>query len=265
MRSTNPVLKNLAGDEQQAGYGYPSQTEGYAPEVSQDRPLTVDDVVTKTGITLAVIIAFAAVNFAIFIGGNAGLGSTLTLVGAIGAFVVTLVHVFSRKFGSAPLTLAYAGLEGLFLGGFSFVVSGWYVGSASASTMIFQAILGTIGVFIGMLVVYRTGAIRVTPRFNRMLTGAIFGVAVMAIGNLLLYLFTGENPLRGGGTMSIIFGIVCVVLAALSFLQDFDLADKMVRTNAPSQAAWGIALGLAVTLVWLYTEILRLLSYFNDR
>ena len=66
--------------------------------------------------------------------------------------------------------------------------------------------------------------------------------------------------------MSIIFGVVCVVLAAISFLQDFDLADRLVRTSAPSNAAWGVALGLAVTLVWLYTEILRLLSYFaNDR
>ena len=258
-------MKNLAGNEQQAGYGYPSQTEGYAPEVSQDRPLTVDDVVTKTGITLAVIIAFAAVNFAIFIGGNAGLGSTLTLVGAIGAFVVILVHAFSRNFGSAPITLAYAALEGLFLGGFSFVVSGWYVGSANASSLIFQAILGTVGVFIGMLVVYRTGAIRVTPRFNRVLTGAIFGVAIMALGNFLLAIFTGISPLRDGGTLSIIFGVVCVVLAALSFLQDFDLADKLVRTGAPERASWGVALGLAVTLVWLYTEILRLLSYVNDR
>ena len=67
------------------------------------------------------------------------------------------------------------------------------------------------------------------------------------------------------GTLSIIFGVVCVVLAALSFLQDFDLADKLVRTGAPERASWGVALGLAVTLVWLYTEILRLLSYFNDR
>ena len=132
--------------------------------------------------------------------------------------------------------------------------------------MIFQAILGTLGVFIGMLVVYRTGAIRVTPRLNRLITGAIFGVVIMALGNLLLALFTGQNPLRDGGTMSIIFGVVCVVLAAISFLQDFDLADRLVRTSAPSNAAWGVALGLAVTLVWLYTEILRLLSYFaNDR
>ena len=260
VRSTNPVLKNLTNEEHTAGYSY-------APEIQQDRPLTVDDIVSKTGITIAVIILFAAINFGIYLSGNAGVGMILTLVGGIGAFVVTLVHAFSRTFGSRTVTLLYAAFEGLFLGGFSLLISGWFsVGGADAGQMIFQAILGTLGVFIGMLVVYRTGAIRVTPRLNRLITGAIFGVVIMALGNLLLALFTGQNPLRDGGTMSIIFGVVCVVLAAISFLQDFDLADRLVRTSAPSNAAWGVALGLAVTLVWLYTEILRLLSYFaNDR
>ena len=271
MRSTNPVLRNLPEAEANNGYGYQAgQTAtlpGYAPDINQDRPMTVDDVVTKTGITLAVIIAFAAVNFAIYASGNIGLGSMLTIVGAIGGFVTTLVHAFRREFGSPVVTLIYAAFEGLFLGGFSILVSGWFtVGGADAGQMIFQAILGTVGVFIGMLVVYRRGAIRVTPRFNRVLTGAIFGVAIMALGNLLLAIFAGTSPLRDGGTLSIVFGVVCIVLAALTFLQDFDLADKLVRTGAPERASWGVALGLAVTLVWLYTEVLRLLSYFsNDR
>lgn len=114
-----------------------------------------------------------------------------------------------------------------------------------------------------MLFVYKTGAVRVTPRFNRILTGALVGIAVLALGNLLLFLFMGISPLRDGGPLAIIFGVVCVILAALSFLQDFDLADRLVRTGAPAKMAWGVALGLAVTLVWLYTEILRLLSYAN--
>ena len=236
MRSTNPVLRSIPGADADNGYqdGQTATLPGHAPEIDQQRPMTVDDVVTKTGITLAVIIAFAAANFGIFLTGNVQLGFILTIVGAIG--------------------------------GFSLTVSGWFtVGGADAGQLIFQAILGTIGVFIGMLVVYRRGAIRVTPRFNRILTGLIFGVAIMALGNFLLAIFTGISPLRDGGTLSIIFGVVCVVLAALSFLQDFDLADKLVRTGAPERAAWGVALGLAVTLVWLYTEILRLLSYVNDR
>ena len=72
------------------------------------------------------------------------------------------------------------------------------------------------------------------------------------------------KPLRDGGMLSIIFSLVCIGLAAFSFLIDFDQADRLVRAGAPAQYAWGVALGLAVTLVWLYTEILRLLSYFRD-
>lgn len=264
MSSTNPVLRNLPGAQQPAGYGAPMAPA--TGEIQRERPMTVDDVVAKTGITLAVIVAAAIVNGWLFMSGADSLAMMLTFGGAIGAFIVVLVHAFTSKFGSPTITLLYAVLEGLFLGGFSFIVSGAFaVGGADAGAMIGQAIMGTVGVFIGMLVVYRTGAIRVTSRFNRILTGLIFGAFIMALGNLLLFLFTGMSPLRDGGTLSIVFGVVCVVLAALAFLQDFDLADRLVRTGAPESAAWGVALGLAVTLVWLYTEILRLLSYFSDR
>lgn len=269
MRSSNPVLKNLPGAESQTGYGY-EQPYGapvaqQAP-VQQQRPITIDDVVTKTGITLGVIVLSAIVSYWMSVSAMQPTAALLTWGGAIGAFIVVLIHSFSSNFGSKTLTLLYAVFEGLFLGGFSSAVAGAFtVGGADAGSLIGQAVIGTVGVFVGMLVVYRTGAIRVTSRFNRILTGCIFGVAIMALGNLLLFVFTGDSPLRGGSTLSIVFGLFCVVLAALSFLQDFDLADKMVRIGAPEQAAWGVALGLAVTLVWLYTEILRLLSYFSER
>ena len=186
-------------------------------------------------------------------------------MGGIGGFITVLVATFAKKWGSAPVTLIYAALEGLFVGGFSLLLSGFLVGDANAGALIGQAILGTIGVFLGMLVVYKTGAVKVTPRFNKIVTGAIFGVAFLALGNFLLAIFTGNSPLRDGGMLAIIFSIVCIGLAALSFMTDFDAADKMIRQGVPSNYAWGVALGLAVTLVWLYTEILRLLSYFQQR
>ena len=96
------------------------------------------------------------------------------------------------------------------------------------------------------------------------MTAAIIGVLVLAVGNLLLALFGIGSPLRDGGPIAIIFSLVCIALAAFSFLLDFDQADKLVRAGAPANYAWGVALGLAVTLVWLYVEILRLLSYFRD-
>ena len=116
-----------------------------------------------------------------------------------------------------------------------------------------------------MLVVYKTGAIRVTPKFTRLMVAALFGAVALMIVNLIVGLFThGAGPLRDGGPLAIMFSLVMIGLAAFSFLIDFDQADQAIRAGAPEKAAWGIALGLTVTLVWLYLEILRLLSYFNS-
>ncbi|QRP60616.1 Bax inhibitor-1/YccA family protein [Corynebacterium minutissimum] len=240
---------------------------------SADRPLTVDDVVTKTGITLAVIIALAVLNFCIGALFNPVVAMGLTLVGAIGGLITVLVSTFGKKFGSAAVTLIYAAFEGLFVGGFSYIVAGGSLDKTGGAALadlgeigvgIGQAIMGTVGVFIGMLMVYKTGAVKVTPKFNKIMFGLITGVAVLALVNFLGAIFFGFNPLRDGGAIAIIFSLVCIVLASLSFMTDFDQADRLIRQGAPAQYAWGIALGLAVTLVWLYTEILRLLSYFRD-
>ncbi|HJC85144.1 MAG TPA: Bax inhibitor-1/YccA family protein [Candidatus Corynebacterium faecigallinarum] len=252
------------GGPGQDSQGYQQSPNYGASAGTSDRPMTIDDVVTKTGITLAVIVVMAAVNFAIGTS-NPSLAMTLTMVGAIGGLVAVLVSAFGKKFGSPVVTLVYAAFEGLFVGGFTYIFAGANVGGADGGALIFQAVLGTMGVFVGMLVVYKTGAIRVTPKFTKMLVGALVGVLILVLGNLVYSLFTGEaSMLRDGGPIAIIFSLVCIGLAALSFLVDFDQADKLIRAGAPSRYAWGVALGLAVTLVWLYTEILRLLSYFNN-
>lgn len=280
VRNSNPVMSNLsagatgngnnAGFQQQMNYNaydnYGGQG-GYAPMSEQrdaDRPMTVDDVVTKTGITLGVIVVFAILNFGIGMV-NPQIAMMATIGGAIAGFITVLVASFGKKWGSPVVTLLYAVFEGLFVGGISMVFSGMYVGEANAASLIGQAVLGTVGVFLGMLVVYKTGAVKVTPRFNKILISCIIGVVVLMLGNFVLAMFTGNNPLRDGGILAIIFSLVCIGLAAASFLTDFDAADRMIRAGAPSKMAWGVALGLAVTLVWLYTEILRLLSYFQQR
>ena len=253
MRSSNPVMTSLTETSQQQNPG-----SGYASEAP--RPMTVDDVVTKTGITLGIIIVAAAINF--YLGTmNPGTAMMLMLVGGIGGFITVLVASFGRKWGSPAATLIYAVFEGFFVGGFSFVFANSTIGGSNGMALIGQAIVGTIGVFIGMLIVYKTGAVKVTPKFTKILVGLIAGVAVMALASFLGAIFFDFNPLRDGGPLAIIFSLVCIVLAALSFLTDFDQADRLIRAGAPAKQAWGVALGLAVTLVWLYTEILRLLSY----
>ena len=281
MRETsNPVFRSLP--KQQGGYAqfgsgvagaatqYGHQTDQYAPYLDQragvSRPLTIDDVVTKTGITLGVL-SVAAVFSYFMVVANQALVLPFSLIGAFGGLALVMIATFARKQDSPALVLSYAVLEGLFLGAFSFLLTNFSVSSSNAGSMIGEAVLGTIGVFFGMLVVYKTGAIRVTPKFTRMLVASMFGVLALMIGNLVLALFGvghGEGlGLRSGGPLAIIFSLVCICIAAFFFLVDFDAADQMIRAGAPEKAAWGIALGLTVTLVWLYIEILRLLSYFQ--
>ena len=278
--SSNPVFRSMP--KQQGGYanfgtgaaGYGAaavQADPYAAQPYTDqsnkvsRPLTIDDVVTKTGITLAVLTSVAAVSY-FLVQGNLALATPFTIVGALGGLALVLVATFGRKQDNPAIVLSYAALEGLFLGAVSFIIANLY--SNGGVGMIAQAIVGTLGVFFGMLVVYKTGAIRVTPKFTRMIVAGLFGVLALMILNLVLGMFGvggGEGfGLRSGGPIAIGFSLLCIALAAFSFLIDFDAADQMVRAGVPSKAGWGIALGLTVTLVWLYLEILRLLSYFQN-
>jgi uncharacterized YccA/Bax inhibitor family protein len=276
--SSNPVFRSLP--KGQGGYaqfgtgaaGYGAQQVDADPYVAQypdqqqtgvSRPLTIDDVVTKTGITLAVLSAVAVVSY-FLVSGNVGLAMPFTLVGAFGGLALVLVATFGRKQDNPAIVLSYAALEGLFLGAFSFVIANLYVSGTSAGALISQAILGTIGVFIGMLVVYKTGAVRVTPRFTKWLLGAMVGVIVLLLFNLVMSLFGINTGLRDGGPVAIIFSLLIIGVAAFSLLLDFDQADKAIRGGAPATLAWYIAFGLMTTLVWLYIEILNLLSYLRN-
>ncbi len=282
MRETsNPIFRSLP--KQQGGYATfgsgaagaatAQVHQGYEPYIEQrqqrgvSRPLTIDDVVTKTGITLGVLSVFGVISYYLVATGMVSPGP-LALIGGLGGLALVLVATFGRKQDNPAIVLSYAALEGLFLGAVSFLLANFTIGGdmrANAGTLILQAILGTVGVFAGMLVVYKTGAIRVTPRFTRMLIAGMIGVLVLMVGNLVIGMFThSAGMLRDGGPIAIVFSLVCIGLAAFSFLLDFDQADQAIRAGAPEKAAWGIALGLTVTLVWLYIEILRLLSYFNS-
>jgi uncharacterized YccA/Bax inhibitor family protein len=268
--SSNPVFRSLP--KGQGGYaqfgtgaaGYGAQQVQAEPYVTQypdqqqtgvSRPLTIDDVVTKTGITLAVVTAIGVLSY-FLVSQSPSLMMPFVIVGGLGGFALVMIATFARKQDNPAIVLSYAALEGLFLGAASFLFAN--VVSTGGPGMIAQAIFGTVGVFAGMLVVYKTGAIRVTPKFTRMLVAALFGVVAIALLNMVLALFG-----VGGGPLAIIFSLVCIGLAAFMFLIDFDQADQLIRAGAPEKAAWGVALGLTVTLVWLYIEILQLLSYFQ--
>jgi uncharacterized YccA/Bax inhibitor family protein len=269
MPSSNPAFSrfgNAGSGQQYAGwgnapqqYGAPTQHDPYAAPSpyapSTTRYMTMDDVVTKTGVTFLVTVLAAAATWAL--PGTASWG--LALPAALIGFVLALVITF-KQISNPAATLAYAALEGIFLGAISEAFETIYEGG-----IVLQAVIGTLGVFAGMLVVYKTGAIRVTPKFTRWMLGALVGVLVLVVANLIASFITpGGLGLRDGGPLAIVFSLVVIGVAAFSLLLDFDMADEAIRRGMPPKFAWYIAFGLLVTVVWLYLEILRLLSYFRD-
>ena len=240
------------------GYGAPAPTDPYAAPSpyarSATRYMTMDDVVTKTGLAFLVTVVFAAAVWAL----PGTTGWSFAIPAIFVGFGLGLLISF-KAIANPAATLAYAAVEGVVLGVVSEAFNTRFPG------VVPQAVIGTFGVFAGMLVVYKTGAIRVTPKFTRFLLAALIGVVVLMLANLVAYLWlpTGLG-LRSGGPFAIIFSLVVIVVAALSLLQDFAMADEAIRRGAPAKFAWYIAFGLLVTVVWLYLEILRLLSYFRE-
>jgi uncharacterized YccA/Bax inhibitor family protein len=262
--SSNPAFRNLpAGQGGNAtldrGSGMAGGTAAYADRAqvgfgradAGQRPITVDDIVTKTAITAGA---------AILAGGLTAWSGLymLALPAFIVGFVVSLVLIFKSEWAKAPLVLLYSAAMGIALGGISGVFDQIYPGIA------LQAVVGTAGVFLGMLVVYKTGAVRVTPRFTKWLMGALVGVVILMLFNLVMSLFGINTGLRDGGPLAIGFSLLVIGVAAFSLLLDFDQADQAIRGGAPAKFAWYIAFGLMTTLVWLYIEILRLLSYLRS-
>ena len=258
MRTTsNPAFRNLPSGGGYANFNYGQSAFGGAPSAPPRtaRPMTIDDVVTKTAITLAIAVGTAA---ATFIAGPPIVG--LALPAALIGLVISLVIIFKKKV-SPGLVIAYSAVEGVFLGGISFEVSR-YVGSPG---IVMQAVVGTMGVFAAMLVVYKTGAIRVTPKLTKWIIGAVAGAAVMMLVDLIAGVFIGGGlGVRDGSPLAIGFSLLCIGIAAFSFLLDFDAADRCIKGGVDAKFAWYIAFGLMTTLVWLYLEILRLLSYFQS-
>ncbi|CCG01744.1 Bax inhibitor-1/YccA family membrane protein [Blastococcus saxobsidens] len=276
MPSKNPAFSrgfgNAGPGQQSAGWGNAPQygTPQYgAPAPQQDaytapspygttadmRYMTMDDVVTKTGLSFLVTVLAAAATWAM--PGQAALG--LALPAVLIAFVLGLVIAF-KQIANPVATLSYGALYGVALGAISEVFAAQF-----GSGIVVQALIGTFGVFAGMLVIYKTGAIRVTPKLTRWIVGALIGVLVLVVVNLIASFFTpGGLGLRDGGPLAIGFSLLVIGVAAFTLLLDFDLADEAIRRGAPAKFAWYIAFGLLVTVIWLYIEILRLLSYFQD-
>ncbi|GAB3739043.1 Bax inhibitor-1/YccA family protein [Nocardiopsis nanhaiensis] len=298
MRSSNPVLKRAlqqqSGPQQgygqpgygqqgygQQGYGqpYPQQPygqqgypqqgypqPGYPQQASAEQPMTIDDVVMRTGMTLGVVALFGVINYLLYTANdfaNAGMAMMLMIVGVLGGLVLGLVIAF-KQITNPVAILVYAALQGLLVGGLSAVLGtslSATLGDADAGlTLVTQAVIGTVAVFAVMLALYKYRIIKVTDGFMKAVMYAVMGAAALMLINFVASFFmAGGIGLREPTWLGLGIGIVFVVLAALTLAIEFRGIEEGIAAGVPNKFAWQFAFGLTVSLVWLYIEILRLL------
>jgi uncharacterized YccA/Bax inhibitor family protein len=218
--------------------------------------MTVDDVVVRTMGLLAVTVLSGGLAWALI--RDPALMRGVWIGAAVVGLVIGLIISF-RRITNPGLIVAYAAVEGVFVGLFSKVFETFYPG------IVLQAAIGTLAIFTIMTALYKFRVIRNSPRFTRGVTAAMIGVFAVILVNWVISLFTHDPGLRGGGPFSILFSLVVIVVASLTFILDFDLIEQSVRMGAPKQMAWTCAFGLLVGLIWVYLEVVRLLSYLRGR
>lgn len=235
----------------EAMYGAPSAT------AVQTGRLTIDDVIAKTGILFAVLLAGAGMSYLMLTPAL----PAVPWVSALAALVVGLV-ISVKQSTSPALTITYAALEGVFVGGVSLFYTSYARSVGDGSNIVAQAVIGTLAAFAVMLVAYRSGRLRATPRFAKVLMVATGGYLLLGLASLVsAFMGVGGGwGFYGVGSIGILLAVAGVGLASLFLILDFDVIEQAVRRGAPERTAWLAGFGLMVTLVWLYLEILRALA-----
>lgn len=253
--ATHAATDQMTSQQLQDLYNAPSALRG------TDRVVTMDDVIIKTLGLFAIVLSMGAVGWFLTAAVPA-LGIPVIFGGMILTLVLGLVIAFKKTL-SVPLIVAYAFVEGLFVGGVSQVYS---LAFDAPNTPVFegivaQAVLATLATFAGMFIAYKTGLIKVTAKFRRIMTMMIFGYMIFAIVNVIYAVATNTAFGIGGSSwLGIGISLFAVGLASLTLALDFDSIEVAIRTGAPQKYSWLLAHGLIVTLVWLYIEFLRLLG-----
>ncbi|MGW2055244.1 Bax inhibitor-1/YccA family protein [Streptomyces sp. NPDC001840] len=249
--ATNPYATNPYAPQQGAPYGAGPQ----AP--ARTDVMTIDDVVTRTGMSLGTVVLTAVLSWVLLPVDEANLGKSygIAIGAALIAMVLSLVQSFKRR-PTPALILAYAAFEGVFLGVISSAVSTYI-----SPGVVVQAVMGTMAVFAGVLFAYKMRWIRVTRRFYGFVMAAAMGFLLLMAVNLLFTVFGGGDGLgfRSGG-LGIIFGIIGIILGACFLALDFKQVEDGIAYGAPREESWLAAFGLTLTLVWIYLEMLRVLS-----
>ncbi len=236
----------LTDEELNAMYGRPS-----AGPTDTDR-MSYDDTIVKTAAMFAVLL----------VGGVVGaFNPILALPAALVGFVLAMVNIFKKK-PSVPLIMAYSVVQGVFIGGISFLLEGQFEG------IILQATMGTLIVFAVTLALFASGKVRASKRATKIFMIAGISYAAFSLVNLGLQVFgvsqdpwglyTGANIF--GIPLGLIIGPLAILMGAYSLVLDFTSVKQGVESGAPRIMGWKAAFGLVMTIIWLYIEFLRLIA-----
>lgn len=270
MQSNNPVFRrseefSRAGAAHQ-GYGQspyqgdPGKPGGPTTYAAPER-MTVDTVVQKSAMTLGVVLITAFATWILTPDVNeAGAGTLyLAAMGGAGlAFVLSLVNSFKREISPA-LVLAFAAAEGVALGGISKLFN-----AVIGEGIVMQAVLGTFAAFAGTLAVYKFFNIQVGDKFRTMVTAAMFGMIGLGMMEMVLGAFGADIGLFGMGTLGLLFAVAGLVLGVFMLVMDFDFVERGVANGIAERESWRAAFALTVSLVWIYTNLLRILAIMNQ-
>lgn len=222
-----------------------------------DAPMTLKGTINKSLMLIGILIITASFTWNMATT-NPSQAGALMLGGMIGGLIVGLIVIFKSEL-APKLAWLYAALEGLFLGGVSAKYAAIYEG------IVFQAVGLTMLTLALMLLLYRYEIIKVTEKFRSTIIAATMGIVVFYVLTWILGMFGVNIPgVFDGGLMSIGISLFIVVIAALNLLLDFDMIEKGIEAKAPSYFEWYAGFSLLITLVWLYVELLRLLSYLSN-
>jgi uncharacterized YccA/Bax inhibitor family protein len=290
MQSNNPVFRNSAefngrgtnaygnqiygaGGAAYPGYGQPQTvsdpsswgvgTPGSPTHTdTSSGPMTIDSVVQKTGLSLLVLLVAAFATWVMTPAvGNGAISTPATqqlysamAIGGLGAFGLSLVNSFKRVI-SPVLVLAFCALEGVALGAFS-----KYFEAAYGGGIVIQAVIGTFAAFAGTLAAYKFFNIKVSSKFRMGVIAAMFGMVGLVVLQLVVGLFGGDLGIGSLTGIGFVFSLLGLVLGIFMLILDFDFVENGVRAGLPERESWRAAFGLTVSLVWIYTNLLRLLA-----
>ena len=289
MQSNNPVFRrseafngsgsqaNAYGNQTYPGNGAPyggygqgvdGPQTGYAPAPTTGERMTVDSVIQKTALTLGVVIVTAALTW-FWTGdltGNESLGRLYLalMVGSFGAFGLSLVNSFKRVISPA-LVIAFAALEGVALGAFSKFLDATVVQNQGITdSIVLQAVVGTFAAFAGTLTAYKVLDIKVGQKFRTFVVAAMFGMVGLALLEMMLGFFNNQVGFFEFGALGLLFAVGGLILGVFMLILDFDFVEQGVAAGIEERESWRAAFALTVSLVWIYTNLLRILAFFSQ-